>query len=138
MKTAAAPSQSVCLQPLRKAIVESSTNTSIASLIAAQAIGLASDALIAASCSRVLKAVNAGNDVKVLVGMFGLYPDKGFVKLMKRFVDVILSSEFAHILPNLFSKVRMFLQRTPGQLQSILLQFWYSFVHRFWCTKSLK
>ena len=69
MNTAAAPSQSVVLLPLKQAIVESNTNTSMASLMAAQAIVLGGDVLSFASVSRGLNAVKAGSDVNVLVGM---------------------------------------------------------------------
>jgi hypothetical protein len=78
MKTAAAPSQSVALQPLRKAMVDSNTSTSMASLIAAQAIGRADEG--PASVSRGLRAVKAGSDVKVLVGMIISYPLDYLVK----------------------------------------------------------
>lgn len=84
MKTAAAPSQSVALQPLRKAMVDSNTSTSMASLIAAQAIGRADEG--PASDSRGLSAVKAvdagkaGSDVKVLVGMIISYPLDYLVK----------------------------------------------------------
>lgn len=94
-------------------MVESRTSTSMASLIAAQAIGFELAVFKLASVSRGLIAVNAGgagkadSDVKVLVGMTIFYPADNLMKPIKLF-------GFAHNLPHLFSKVIMFLQRTTG------------------------
>lgn len=78
----------------------------MASLIAAQAIGFVPAEFKLASASRGLIAVNAGSDVKVLLGMIRFYPVDYLVKPIKLFS--------AHNLPHLFSKVIMFLQRTTG------------------------
>lgn len=94
-------------------MVESRTSTSMASLIAAQAIGFEPAEVRFASVSRGLIAFNAGgagkadSDVKVLVDMTMFYPADYLLKLIKLF-------GFAHNLPHLFSKVIMFFQRTTG------------------------